>query len=204
MFKPSKPNVVRMVGEFFLDLNPIAITDTSKVYSGRNEDSPTNDYAIQCIPLVEYNRNKQIIDKQINNALKYKSTNALIEFRSVLATSKNLYLFYTYFESHSLLALLSPTIQLSQERKLIIAQNIAEKINLLHKYKMMHTNLNPEHILVSNSNSSILFCGLKSIRDFADNILTEIAKKEPYYAPEIRDSKNLGLTYTEKVDIFSF
>ena len=194
----------KRIGIYEFYVTPFAKGDRSDICQGWKNGSNKIEYIVKCIKLIEAQKMDELLRKEINNAPLYRSTNLLIKYVDVEQSTNNLYIFYSFFNSRSLSQLLtSETKQLNNERKLIFSQNLAKSIYMLHQAKLIHRNLHPGHILISESNS-IIFCGVKSIFDLRKGMPSDSIGTPYYKAPEIDKNAYSKQSYDERVDVYSF
>ncbi|CAO3687411.1 unnamed protein product [Rhizopus stolonifer] len=79
------------------------------------------------------------------------------------------------------------------------AQQLFLSLSLLQKCNILHADIKPDNILVSESRNTLKLCDLGSASDASDNTITPYLVSRFYRAPEIM----LGLNYDYGIDIWS-
>ncbi|KAG1148219.1 hypothetical protein G6F37_002971 [Rhizopus arrhizus] len=79
------------------------------------------------------------------------------------------------------------------------AQQLFLSLSLLQKCGILHADIKPDNILVSESRNTLKLCDLGSASDASDNTITPYLVSRFYRAPEIM----LGLNYDYAIDIWS-
>ncbi|EGF79289.1 hypothetical protein BATDEDRAFT_12290 [Batrachochytrium dendrobatidis JAM81] len=81
----------------------------------------------------------------------------------------------------------------------IYAQQLFLSLSLLKKCNILHSDIKPDNILVTENKSALKLCDLGSASDISENEITPYLVSRFYRAPEIM----LGLTYDYALDIWS-
>lgn len=81
----------------------------------------------------------------------------------------------------------------------IYAQQLFLSLSLLKKCNILHADIKPDNILVSESRNTLKLCDLGSASDASDNTITPYLVSRFYRAPEIM----LGLQYDYAIDVWS-
>ncbi|PHZ12393.1 kinase-like protein [Rhizopus microsporus ATCC 52813] len=81
----------------------------------------------------------------------------------------------------------------------VYAQQLFLSLSLLQKCRIIHADIKPDNILVSESRNTLKLCDLGSASDVTDNGITPYLVSRFYRAPEIM----LGLTYDYGIDVWS-
>ncbi|KAL7334606.1 U4/U6 small nuclear ribonucleoprotein prp4 [Mucor circinelloides] len=81
----------------------------------------------------------------------------------------------------------------------VYAQQLFLSLSLLKKCNILHADIKPDNILVSESRNTLKLCDLGSASDASDNTITPYLVSRFYRAPEIM----LGLHYDYAIDIWS-
>ncbi|KAI8973761.1 kinase-like domain-containing protein, partial [Mycotypha africana] len=81
----------------------------------------------------------------------------------------------------------------------IYAQQLFLSLSLLKKCQILHADIKPDNILVSESRNTLKLCDLGSASDASDNAITPYLVSRFYRAPEIM----LGLAYDHAIDVWS-
>ncbi|KAI9276600.1 kinase-like domain-containing protein [Sporodiniella umbellata] len=79
------------------------------------------------------------------------------------------------------------------------AQQLFLSLSLLQKCNILHADIKPDNILVSESRNTLKLCDLGSASDASDNAITPYLVSRFYRAPEIM----LGLNYDYGIDVWS-
>ncbi|KAI9473735.1 MAG: kinase-like domain-containing protein [Benjaminiella poitrasii] len=81
----------------------------------------------------------------------------------------------------------------------VYAQQLFLSLSLLKKCSILHADIKPDNILVSESRNTLKLCDLGSASDASDNTITPYLVSRFYRAPEIM----LGLHYDYAIDVWS-
>ncbi|KAK4518040.1 kti12, chromatin associated [Mucor velutinosus] len=81
----------------------------------------------------------------------------------------------------------------------VYAQQLFLSLSLLKKCSILHADIKPDNILVSENRNTLKLCDLGSASDASDNTITPYLVSRFYRAPEIM----LGLHYDYAIDIWS-
>ncbi|KAJ3412115.1 U4/U6 small nuclear ribonucleoprotein prp4 [Chytridiales sp. JEL 0842] len=81
----------------------------------------------------------------------------------------------------------------------IYAQQLFLSLSLLKKCNVIHADIKPDNILVSESKNTLKLCDLGSASDISENEITPYLVSRFYRAPEII----LGLPYDTSIDVWS-
>ncbi|KAI8352105.1 kinase-like domain-containing protein [Blakeslea trispora] len=81
----------------------------------------------------------------------------------------------------------------------VYAQQLFLSLSLLKKCSILHADIKPDNILVSESRNTLKLCDLGSASDASDNTITPYLVSRFYRAPEIM----LGLSYDYAIDVWS-
>ncbi|KAI8970838.1 kinase-like domain-containing protein [Pilobolus umbonatus] len=81
----------------------------------------------------------------------------------------------------------------------VYAQQLFLSLSLLKKCNILHADIKPDNILVSESKNTLKLCDLGSASDASDNTITPYLVSRFYRAPEIM----LGLPYDYAIDVWS-
>ncbi|GAN00596.1 dual specificity tyrosine-phosphorylation-regulated kinase [Mucor ambiguus] len=81
----------------------------------------------------------------------------------------------------------------------VYAQQLFLSLSLLKKCNILHADIKPDNILVSENRNTLKLCDLGSASDASDNTITPYLVSRFYRAPEIM----LGLHYDYAIDIWS-
>ncbi|KAI8066292.1 kinase-like domain-containing protein [Gilbertella persicaria] len=81
----------------------------------------------------------------------------------------------------------------------IYAQQLFLSLSLLKRCSILHADIKPDNILVSESRNTLKLCDLGSASDASDNTITPYLVSRFYRAPEIM----LGLHYDYAIDVWS-
>ncbi|KAI7895497.1 kinase-like domain-containing protein [Mucor mucedo] len=81
----------------------------------------------------------------------------------------------------------------------VYAQQLFLSLSLLKKCNILHADIKPDNILVSESRNTLKLCDLGSASDASDNTITPYLVSRFYRAPEIM----LGLSYDYAIDVWS-
>lgn len=81
----------------------------------------------------------------------------------------------------------------------VYAQQLFLSLSLLKKCQILHADIKPDNILVSESRNTLKLCDLGSASDASDNAITPYLVSRFYRAPEII----LGLHYDYAIDVWS-
>ncbi|KAH6580166.1 hypothetical protein BASA61_005287 [Batrachochytrium salamandrivorans] len=81
----------------------------------------------------------------------------------------------------------------------VYAQQLFLSLSLLKKCNILHSDIKPDNILVTENKSTLKLCDLGSASDISENEVTPYLVSRFYRAPEIM----LGLTYDTALDMWS-
>ncbi|KAI8645132.1 kinase-like domain-containing protein [Parasitella parasitica] len=81
----------------------------------------------------------------------------------------------------------------------VYAQQLFLSLSLLKKCSILHADIKPDNILVSESRNTLKLCDLGSASDASENTITPYLVSRFYRAPEIM----LGLHYDNAIDVWS-
>lgn len=81
----------------------------------------------------------------------------------------------------------------------VYAQQLFLALALLKRCNILHADIKPDNILVSESRNTLKLCDLGSASDASDNAITPYLVSRFYRAPEIM----LGLPYDYAIDVWS-
>ncbi|ORY99073.1 kinase-like domain-containing protein [Syncephalastrum racemosum] len=90
-------------------------------------------------------------------------------------------------------------VGLSIQAVRVYAQQLFLSLTLLKKCNIVHADIKPDNVLVTESKSMLKLCDLGSASDVSDNEITPYLVSRFYRAPEII----IGLSYEHAIDVWS-
>ncbi|KAI9027499.1 kinase-like domain-containing protein [Phycomyces nitens] len=164
--------------------------------------------------------NEEVAIKMIrNNETMYKSGMRELNFLKKLMEAdpdnkKHIIRFQRHFEHRNHLCLVFESLSMNLRDVLkkygkdvgisikavrVYAQQLFLSLSLLRKCNILHADIKPDNVLVSESKNTLKLCDLGSASDASDNEITPYLVSRFYRAPEIV----LGLTYDYAIDVWS-
>ncbi|KAI7867711.1 kinase-like domain-containing protein [Spinellus fusiger] len=164
--------------------------------------------------------NEEVAIKMIrNNETMYKSGIRELNFLKKLMEAdpdnkKHIIRFQRHFEHRNHLCLVFESLSMNLRDVLkkygkdvgisikavrVYAHQLFLSLSLLRKCNLLHADIKPDNVLVSESKNMLKLCDLGSASDASDNEITPYLVSRFYRAPEII----LGLTYDYAIDVWS-
>ncbi|KAI8879395.1 kinase-like protein [Backusella circina FSU 941] len=164
--------------------------------------------------------NEEVAIKLIrNNETMYKAGQKELTFLKKLMETdpenkKHVIRLYRHFEHRHHLCLVFETLSMNLRDVLkkygkdvgisikavrVYAQQLFLSLSLLKTCRILHADIKPDNILVSESKNTLKLCDLGSASDASDNTITPYLVSRFYRAPEIM----LGLSYDYAIDVWS-
>ena len=172
---------IKEAGPYTFYLKPIEYGDYTTVHKGKqvkkgdfNQLMNQNDTHI--IMMMDYVKAEQIPNRIYNISQNIQRFNGSQATAKCLEWFRSQHYFYFVFQidpNEGELVSLEKFLNtgnnfknLPYQKKVKIAQNLANNLKSLHDHKIMHRTINPKHILISIVNDKIKFCGLKTMYVF--------------------------------------
>jgi serine/threonine protein kinase len=172
----------------------------SSVYQAKNINNKNNILAIKKIVLSNLdNIFSQMLKDEISimNIIKNNPHPNIVKCYDIIHTIDAVYIVMEYCENGNLSSILGKPM--TERKSKFYFKQMVNALLYLDKHKIMHRDIKPKNILLSNNYTSLKLCDFGFAKTINNKKMSTICGSPLYMAPEILNDK----TYNDSIDIWA-